>query len=306
MAAGFGTDGRKRFHAGAVALHMLTPGATKGTQCTRQVDITGEAFHDMDHAGPSLRTIIPMGLERTGLHLLEAQRQHALGLAALNGGARQVQCGGASRAVVVDVDDRDAGTAHFIQRGLAAGGIAIYIAGESHLYLVVTDAGILECQAYGLGAHVGVARACARLGEGDHTDPCNDDFFAHRLCSFEMHVRFGGPAGRPVFVGTHPRIGNGGYTTVEGMKLWINRSAFEGTSRGSSPQAHARAAPAPPSSRTSPGTAIRTTLRILRSIIRSALAANPGQPIGWGIGRNQRPGPLRRAFPVPSSNRGFK
>ncbi|MNN04654.1 hypothetical protein D3C81_1173840 [compost metagenome] len=163
---------------------MLAAGTTEGAQGLRQVgDIGGQVFHHVDDAGAGTRTIIPMRLQCAGLHLLEAQRQGAIDLAALHGGTGQVQGSGAGGAVVVDVDHRDTGAAHFVQGSLAAGGVTVDIAGEGHLYLVVAQTGIFQRQAHGFGAHVGVARARARFGEGDHADPGNDDFLAHARCS---------------------------------------------------------------------------------------------------------------------------
>ncbi|MDT4838661.1 hypothetical protein FQZ97_724230 [compost metagenome] len=184
VTAGLGANGGEGFHLGAVLLHVLAAGTTEGAQGLRQVgDIGGQVFHHVDDAGAGTRTVIPVGFQGAGLHLLEAQRQGAIDLAALHGGTGQVQGSGAGGAVVVDVDYRDTGAAHFVESGLAAGGVTVYVAGERHLYLVVAQAGILQRQAHGFGAHVGVARAGARLGEGDHADAGNDNFLAHARCS---------------------------------------------------------------------------------------------------------------------------
>ncbi|MNO59511.1 hypothetical protein D3C76_501000 [compost metagenome] len=163
---------------------MLVTGTAEGAQSTRQVRLLGgQVMHDRLEARAGFRAVIPVGFQRAGLHLLETEGKGAIDLAALHGGTGQVQGGGAGGAVVVDVDHRDTGAAHFVQGGLATGGVTVDIAGEGHLYLVVAQAGILQRQAHGFGAHVGVARAGARFGEGDHADPGNDDFLAHARCS---------------------------------------------------------------------------------------------------------------------------
>ncbi|MNZ76040.1 hypothetical protein D3C78_945340 [compost metagenome] len=197
VATGFGANGGKGFHARTVLLHVFTAGATKGLQGAWQVNIAGQVFHHMDDTGAGNRTIVPVRLQRTSLHLLEAQRQHTLGLAALHGSTGQVQRGGASGAIVVDVDDRDTGATDFIQGGLAAGGVTVDIAGECHLHLGIVNAGILERQARCLRPHVGVTRARTGLGERDHADPGYHHFVAHRLMSFAMLTQLGNrrPAG---------------------------------------------------------------------------------------------------------------
>ncbi|MNR06183.1 hypothetical protein D3C85_1222460 [compost metagenome] len=115
--------------------------------------------------------VIPLALERTRLHELEAQRQRAFHRAGLHGLARQEQRAGTGGAVVVDVDDGNARHAYLVQRGLAAGGIAIDVANECLLDLVVRQARILERQLRGRGAHHAVRLALARLLERDHADP---------------------------------------------------------------------------------------------------------------------------------------
>ncbi|MNL28571.1 hypothetical protein D3C87_1502190 [compost metagenome] len=193
MAAGLGADGGEGFHAGAVLLHVLATGTAEGFQGTRQVDIAGQVFHDVDEIGAGLRAVIPVRLERAGLHLLETQCQHAIGLTALHGGTGQVQGGRTGGAIVVDVDDRDRRAPHFIECRLAAGGIAIDITGKGHLHLVIVDAGIFERQAHRRGSHVGVAGACTRLREGNHADPGNYGFFTHGWISFGVHVQLSYP-----------------------------------------------------------------------------------------------------------------
>ncbi|MCY1245805.1 hypothetical protein D9M72_589790 [compost metagenome] len=111
-----------------------------------------------------------MGLQRTRLHLLETKCQGAIHRAALHGLPCQVKRGGATATVVVDVDHRDAGQAHLIKGRLAAGGVAIDITGIGLLDLAVVQPRVLQGQAYGLGAHLDVGTALARLGKRNHAD----------------------------------------------------------------------------------------------------------------------------------------
>ncbi|MNJ51989.1 hypothetical protein D3C77_473050 [compost metagenome] len=120
-----------------------------------------------------------MGLQRAGLHLFEAQRQHAIGLTALHRRAGQVQGSGTRGAIVVDVDHWDRCTPNFVESCLATGGVAIDVTAKRHLHLVVGNACIFQRQPDRLSAHLRVAGACTRLGKGNHADPGNNDFFIH-------------------------------------------------------------------------------------------------------------------------------
>ncbi|MNH31863.1 hypothetical protein D3C79_922650 [compost metagenome] len=122
-----------------------------------------------------------MRLQRTGLHLFEADCQYAIGRTGFDGLARQIKRGGAARAVVIDVDHRNAGHAHFVKHGLATGGVAIGITGVSLLNQRVIDRRIGQGTAHRFGAHLHVGRACARLAERDHADAGNQYFFAHAV-----------------------------------------------------------------------------------------------------------------------------
>ncbi|MNE72700.1 hypothetical protein D3C80_1686630 [compost metagenome] len=81
MAAGLGAHGGEGFHAGAVLLHVLAPGAAEGPQRLGHfaADVVGEAAQDRQEALTGWRAIIPVGLQRTCLHLFEAYRQHTIG-----------------------------------------------------------------------------------------------------------------------------------------------------------------------------------------------------------------------------------
>ena len=106
--------------------------------------------------------------ESTGIHLLEAQGQGDVAHAVRHRLARQEEGRRTRRAGVVDVDDRDAREPHFVQRLLAAGGVAVVKAGVGLLDLAVFQPRILQGQARGFGAHGVVRFASAWLLEGHH------------------------------------------------------------------------------------------------------------------------------------------
>ncbi|MDT4847932.1 hypothetical protein FQZ97_820090 [compost metagenome] len=180
MPAGLGADRREGLHLGAVLLHVLLAGATE------QAQGVGHACAFREHAtchvhalAVGRRTIGPMVLQRARLHLLEAEGQRAIDHAAFHRLTGQPERRGTAAAVVVDVDHRDAGQAHFIERRLAAGGVAVDVAGIGLLHQLVVDAGILQRQADGFGTHLDIGTALAGLGKRDHADTGNVDFLRH-------------------------------------------------------------------------------------------------------------------------------
>ncbi|MNE41958.1 hypothetical protein D3C80_1360610 [compost metagenome] len=182
MTAGLGADRRKGFHAGAVFFHVFAASAAEEHQGARHADAFREYLGGTVEAlAHGQRTISPEILQRTRLHLLEAKGQGAIDSAAFHRLARHEQRGRAAGAVVVDVDHRNAGHADFIQRRLAAGGVAIDITGIGLLHQLITDTGILQRLAHSLGAHLDVAGAGTGLGELDHADTGNIGFLGHLL-----------------------------------------------------------------------------------------------------------------------------
>src|SRR3546814_6345489 len=80
---------------------------------------TGEALHR------GLAVVKDIA-ERTGKHLFEPDREHAIGAAERDQLARGKERGRSGRAIIVDVDDRNVGAADPVDRRLARGRIAIH------------------------------------------------------------------------------------------------------------------------------------------------------------------------------------
>ncbi|MNH31527.1 hypothetical protein D3C79_919040 [compost metagenome] len=81
MTAGLGAHSGEGFHACTVLLHVLAPSAAKGAQrlCHVAANIGSQAAQDRQKALTGRRAIIPVRLQRAGLHLFETDRQHTIG-----------------------------------------------------------------------------------------------------------------------------------------------------------------------------------------------------------------------------------
>ena len=105
------------------------------------------------------------------LHLLEANGECAFDDARLDGLSGQPQRGRATRAVVVDVDNRNSGHTRAVDGALATRRIPVHVAGVGLPDLVESDSGVRECVDNGLRAHLVVVLAAPWLRERDHSDP---------------------------------------------------------------------------------------------------------------------------------------
>ncbi|MCY1232937.1 hypothetical protein D9M72_454550 [compost metagenome] len=178
MAAGLGADLGKGLHRRAEALHVVQAGGAEQLQGGRDAvrhHARARTVEQFQRGG----TVGVDRAQRARVHLLEAEGQHDVGHAAGNGLVCQVQRGRAAGAIVVDVDDRDAGHADVVQHALAAGGIAEDVAGVGRLDRFIANARIRQRQPHGLRAHRRVRIALARLLERDHAHACNHDFLRH-------------------------------------------------------------------------------------------------------------------------------
>ena len=85
-----------------------------------------------------------MAAQATALHLLEADDEHALRAASLHHRTRDVQPRRAGRAIIVDVVDGDARHAELVEDALAACGVAVAVAGDAEVDVIVVEVGVEE------------------------------------------------------------------------------------------------------------------------------------------------------------------
>ncbi|KFY21090.1 hypothetical protein V491_03168, partial [Pseudogymnoascus sp. VKM F-3775] len=82
--------------------------------------------------------------------------------------AADVEAGRAGGAVVVDVVDGDLGHAELVEDALAAGGVAVAVACDALVDIIVADLGVEHGLDSGLEAKLGVVNFSARLDELGH------------------------------------------------------------------------------------------------------------------------------------------
>ena len=158
----------------AVLLHVLAARRSEHPRRRREQHL-GDLGHRQDVLFHRVGAVVVGRLQRTRLHLLEAERDRAVGEPAANRLRGKVQRGRSGRAVVVDVDDRDSAEAQLVERPLTRRRLAVDVTDVALLDRGVVDAGVLERLGAGLTRHVRVVPVlpAARLFELRH--PHADD-----------------------------------------------------------------------------------------------------------------------------------
>ncbi len=191
-------DPREVLGLGAVTIHVIASGVAehpRRRRSTRELALGDHRRHVLVHR---VRAIGEVPGQRSLLHLLEAEREHAFGEPTFDELARHEQSRRAGRAVVVDVVDRDPGKAELIDRALAAGRLAVYVTDARLLDLLVVDLGVGQSVGDRLLGHV---RVVPFLGLGllelGHADSDNENLASHlfllTLTVTAAFVRTGSP-----------------------------------------------------------------------------------------------------------------
>lgn len=129
---------------------------------------TPRGGHHLGRGAGGVLAVVEEALEAAAHHLLKADDEDAVGAAVGDGHAAQGQSRGAGGAVVVDVDNGDLGHAELVKDALAAGRVAVAVAGEALLDVVVADLRVEHGLDAGLEAQLRVVDLAAGLDELGH------------------------------------------------------------------------------------------------------------------------------------------
>ncbi|MNF71365.1 hypothetical protein D3C84_533130 [compost metagenome] len=125
-------------------------------------------------------------VDRACGHLFESKRQGAFDLLPPDSLYRQGKRRGATGAVVVDVENRDAADVYPVERGLSCAAIPIDIAAKGLLDQRIVDAGILERRPCGLFTHDIVALRLTRFAERHHAYSGDNNIGTHSDSSINV------------------------------------------------------------------------------------------------------------------------
>jgi hypothetical protein len=149
-------------------LHVFPTSVTKQLGSAGRVGDTPRLLHHQVGRACWVRSVLEEGLQATWEHLLEANNQHAVGGTMRNHVSSHVESSRASRAVVVDVVYGDTGHTELVEDALTACRIAIAVACDTLVYIVVVDVRVKHSLDTGLEAELRVVDLAARLDELRH------------------------------------------------------------------------------------------------------------------------------------------
>ena len=132
---------------------------------TRRICDSPCLLHDQVGGSSRICAVLEECLQTSREHLLETNNQHTVRSTVGNHVAAHVQTGGASGAVIVDVVDGDAGHAELVEDALAACRIAVAVACDALVDIVVVDVRIKHGLDTSLEAELRVVDLAARLDE---------------------------------------------------------------------------------------------------------------------------------------------
>ncbi|KFY87906.1 hypothetical protein V498_06977 [Pseudogymnoascus sp. VKM F-4517 (FW-2822)] len=152
----------------AVPLHVLDAGVAEHLGGAGGVGDAARLGHHHARGAGGVLAVVPEALQGAGVHLLEADDEDAVRAAVGDDITADVQAGRSGRAVVVDVVDGDLGHAELVEDALAARGVAVAVAGNTLVNVIVADLGVKHGLDTGLETELGVVNLSARLDELGH------------------------------------------------------------------------------------------------------------------------------------------
>jgi hypothetical protein len=111
-----------------------------------------------------------MALEGTGHHLLKSNNHDTICASMGDNVACQMQTSGTSTAVVVDIVNWDLGHAELVEDSLTAGGVAVAVAGDALINIVVADVRIEESFDTSFKSELGVIDFASWLDKLGHAN----------------------------------------------------------------------------------------------------------------------------------------
>ena len=173
-------DLREMLCGGAVLAHVLTAGGAEHPRRHGECELV-DLGHRLDVLAHRGFAVLGAALKRAGLHLLEAERDRAVGQSAPDRLRRKEQRRRTRRTVVVHVGDRDAGHPELVECAVTGRRVARHIADEALLDLGEIDARVLQGICAGFACHVRVVPplAAARLFKLRHPHTYDENLVRH-------------------------------------------------------------------------------------------------------------------------------
>jgi hypothetical protein len=122
--------------------HVLSASIAKHLCGARSICDPSCLLHHLASCASWVASVIPETLQATWVHLLETHNQNTVSASMADNISCQVQSSGTSTAVIVDVVNWDLGHAKLVEDSLTASGIAVAVACDTLVDIVVVDLGV--------------------------------------------------------------------------------------------------------------------------------------------------------------------
>ena len=139
-----------------ILLHVLPSRIAEHLCCPRCIRPSSCLYHHLSRCPNRIFSVFIERLQTSRKHLLKAHNHHAVCHSMLDHVPRHMQACRAGGAVIVDIVDWDLRHAELIEYPLAAGRVAIAVAGDSLVDIVVVDLGVQEGLDAGFKPELGV------------------------------------------------------------------------------------------------------------------------------------------------------
>jgi hypothetical protein len=151
-----------------ILLHVFSSSISKHLCGARSVGNTTSSLHHLCGCASGVASILPETLQTSWHHLLESNDQNAVRTTMANHISCDCQASSTSGAVVVDIEDWYLGHAELIKDSLTAGGIAVTIASNALVDIIVIDLGIEHSLHTSFKSQLSVINLASRLDELGH------------------------------------------------------------------------------------------------------------------------------------------
>lgn len=151
-----------------VLLHIFSSSISKHLRRTRCIRNTSRDSHHLTASSSRITSVIPEALQGTRHHLLKSNNEDTICASVRDNITSQVQTSGTSTAVVVNVVNWDLGHSELVKHSLATGGVAVAVACNSLVDIVVVDMGIKHSLDTSLESELSIINLSSGLDEFGH------------------------------------------------------------------------------------------------------------------------------------------
>jgi len=153
---------------GKALLHIFPSSITEHLRCSWGGSDASSCCHHLACCAGGVASVLPEALQASWHHLLKTNNQDTIGAAMADDIPCEMQTSRASRTVVVNIVDWDLGHSELVEYSLSARRVAVAIACDALVNVVVTDLRIKHSLDTSFEAELGVVNLASWFDEFGH------------------------------------------------------------------------------------------------------------------------------------------